>query len=135
MITAHRGDGVTTYVYSQDAGRVAVNVLEVRQAVERIEMMCRDILTALNLLTDLLPAPAGNASEGGEMATEGGIDFDDAEYAIPGRLEAERHHPLTGPERAALAMARFDRQLAELRTEVEHLRDDVRRMLEAGDRL
>lgn len=134
MRIAHVGDGVTTYVYSQDA-RTAANVLEVRHAVARVEMMCRDILTALNLLTDLLPAPAGNASEGGEMAAGDGIDFDDAEYTVPGGLEAGRHHPLTGPERTALAMARFDRQLAELRTEVEHLRDDVRRLLEEGDRL
>lgn len=131
MRETHVGDGVTTYVYSQDAARVAVNMLEVRQAVERIELMCRDILTALNLLTDLVPA---GASEGGEMAIAG-VDFDDDEYTIPGGLEAGQHHLLTGPERAALATARLDRELAELRTEVEHLRDDLRRLLEGGDRL
>src|SRR5690606_31597726 len=69
MRTAHHADGVTTYIYSQDIARTAANVVEVRQSVERIELMCRDILTALNLLTDLLPEANGDersADEGGD---------------------------------------------------------------------
>ena len=63
MRTEHRSDGVTTYVYGSDAARTAVNVIEVRQSVERIEAMCRDILTALNLLTDLLPEQEAHGNE------------------------------------------------------------------------
>ena len=59
MRTEHRQDGVTTYVYTQDA-RTAANVVEVRNAVERVEVMCRDILTAINLLIELLPEAHGN---------------------------------------------------------------------------
>ena len=59
MRIEHRQDGVTTYVYSPDT-RTASNVVEVRQSVERIEAMCRDILTTLNLLIDLLPEAHGN---------------------------------------------------------------------------
>ena len=68
MRTEHRGDGVTTYVYSQDAARTDASIAEVRQSVERIEAMCRDILTALNLLIDLLPEANGqpDADESGD---------------------------------------------------------------------
>ena len=54
MRTEHHGDGVTTYVYGHNDALVP-SVNEVRASVERIETMCRDILTALNLLIDLLP--------------------------------------------------------------------------------
>lgn len=68
MRTEHRSDGVTTYVYGPDE-RTATNVVEVRHSVERIEAMCRDILTALNLLIELLPEAHGDersAEEGGD---------------------------------------------------------------------
>lgn len=68
MRTEHRQDGVTTYVYSPDT-RTAANVVEVRQSVERVEVMCRDILTAINLLIDLLPEAQANANE---RSAEGG---------------------------------------------------------------
>ena len=67
MRTTHHGDGVTTYVYKPD-DRTVAGMCEIRQSVERIEAMCRDILTALNLLTDLLPEAHGqpDADESGD---------------------------------------------------------------------
>ena len=59
MRTEHRQDGITTYIYGpDDAERLTVH--DIRNAVERVEVMCRDILTALNLLIDLLPEANGN---------------------------------------------------------------------------
>lgn len=66
MRTEHHGDGVTTYVYGLDTSRTAANVIEIRQSVERIEVMCRDILTALNLLIDVLQVTHGESDEGGD---------------------------------------------------------------------
>lgn len=68
MRTEHRSDGVTTYVYSQDDPE-RLTVLDIRNAVERVEVMCRDILTVLQLLTELLPEAHGDersAEEGGD---------------------------------------------------------------------
>ena len=59
MRTEHRQDGVTTYVYNNDDPPSAT-VLDIRNAVERVEVMCRDILTAINLLVELLPEAHGN---------------------------------------------------------------------------
>lgn len=53
-----KGDGVTTYHYKPD-DKTAEIVLEMRHTVERIEALCRDILTALSLLIDLLPEAHG----------------------------------------------------------------------------
>lgn len=65
MRIEHSGDGVTTYVYGPDDQ--SVSPVEIRNAIERIEVMCRDILTALSLLIDLLPEAHGNESdEGGD---------------------------------------------------------------------
>lgn len=66
MRTEHRGEGVTTYVYDHDAARTDANIAEVRQSVERIEVLCRDILTALSLLIDLLPEAHGESDESGD---------------------------------------------------------------------
>lgn len=54
MRTEHRDGTVTTYIYCHNES-VAPNVQEVRASVARIEVMCRDILTTLSLLIDLLP--------------------------------------------------------------------------------
>ena len=62
MRTEHRSDGVTTYVYRPD-DRTVASMCEIRQSVERVEAMCRDILTALNLLTDLLPEQEAHGNE------------------------------------------------------------------------
>ena len=62
MRTTHHGDGVTTYVYGPD-DHEALTVLDIRNAVERVETMCRDILTVLNLLIELLPEAHGNTSQ------------------------------------------------------------------------
>ena len=62
MRTEHRSDGVTTYVYGPDE-RTATNVVEVRHSVDRIESLCRDILTALSLLVELLPEAHGHGNE------------------------------------------------------------------------
>lgn len=59
MRTTHHGDGVTTYVYKPD-DRTVAGMCEIRQSVERVEAMCRDILTALSLLIELLPEAHGN---------------------------------------------------------------------------
>ena len=59
MRTEHRQDGVTTYVYNNDDPPSAT-VLDTRNAAERIEVLCRDILTAINLLVELLPEAHGN---------------------------------------------------------------------------
>ena len=59
MRTEHRSDGVTTYVYGPD-DHEALTVLDIRNAVERIESMCRDILTVLQLLIELLPEAHGS---------------------------------------------------------------------------
>ena len=56
------GDGVTTFIYGPD--EQAATVVDVRNAVERIEVMCRDILTALNLLIELLPEANGDDESG-----------------------------------------------------------------------
>lgn len=66
MRTEHHGDGVTTYVYGLDTSRTAANVIEIRQSVERIEVLCRDILTAINLLVELLPEAHGESDESGD---------------------------------------------------------------------
>ena len=59
MRTEHRQDGVTTYVYNND-DQPSATVLDIRNAAERIEVLCRDILTAINLLVELLPEAHGN---------------------------------------------------------------------------
>lgn len=64
MKTEHREDGVTTYIYGPDE-KTALTVVDVRNAVERIEVLCRDILTAINLLTELLPE-AHESDESGD---------------------------------------------------------------------
>ena len=68
MRTEHHADGVTTYVYGPD-DHEALTVLDIRNAVERIEVMCRDMLTVLQLLIELLPEAHGNersADESGD---------------------------------------------------------------------
>jgi len=62
MRTTHHSDGVTTYVYSQD-DHERLTVLDNLTAVERVEAMCRDILTAINLLIDLLPEAQAHGNE------------------------------------------------------------------------
>ena len=54
-------DGTTTYIYGEDEH--AATIVDVRNAVERVEVMCRDILTALSLLIDLLPEAHGDESD------------------------------------------------------------------------
>ena len=58
MRTTHHGDGVTTYIYGEDEH--SATIVDVRNAIERVEVMCRDILTAINLLIELLPEAHGN---------------------------------------------------------------------------
>ena len=58
MRIEHSGDGVTTYIYGEDEH--SATIVDVRNAVERVEVMCRDILTAINLLIELLPEAHGN---------------------------------------------------------------------------
>lgn len=68
MRTTHHGDGVTTYVYGPD-DQERLTTLDIRNAVERVEAMCRDILTVLNLLIELLPEAHGSersADESGD---------------------------------------------------------------------
>ena len=50
-------DGTTTYIYGEDEH--AATIVDVRNAVERVEVLCRDIMTALSLLIDLLPEAHG----------------------------------------------------------------------------
>ncbi len=50
-------DGTTTYIYGEDEH--AATIVDVRNAVERVEVLCRDIMTAINLLIDLLPEAHG----------------------------------------------------------------------------
>mgnify|MGYP000609601896 CR=1 FL=1 len=64
MKKVHRTDGVTTYIYGPDDQ--AATVMDVRNAVERIEVMCRDILTAITLLVELLPEEHGESDESGD---------------------------------------------------------------------
>lgn len=59
-----QGDGVTTYIYGTEDQ--AATVADVRNAVERIEVMCRDILTALTLLTELLSEANERPDESGD---------------------------------------------------------------------
>lgn len=64
MRTEHRQDGVTTYIYGEDEH--SATIVDVRNAVERVEVMCRDILTALSLLIELLPEAHGESDESGD---------------------------------------------------------------------
>ena len=50
-------DGTTTYIYGEDEH--TATIVDVRNAVERVEVLCRDIMTALSLLIDLLPEAHG----------------------------------------------------------------------------
>lgn len=50
-------DGTTTYIYGEDEH--VATIVDVRNAVERVEVLCRDIMTALSLLIDLLPEAHG----------------------------------------------------------------------------
>ena len=59
-----QGDGVTTYIYGPEDQ--AATVMDVRNAVERIEVMCRDILTVLTLLTELLSEANERPDESGD---------------------------------------------------------------------
>lgn len=65
MRTEHRQDGVTTYVYSQDDPE-RLTMHDIRNAVERVEVLCRDIMTAMSLLIDLLPEAHGNEPDADE---------------------------------------------------------------------
>ena len=61
------------------------------------------------------------------------IDMDDAEYAIPGELQAykpTRRLVEAWPEKAQRRIETLERQVFEMRTEIEHLRDDMKRLAE-----
>ena len=75
MRTEHRQDGVTTYVYNNDDPPSAT-VLDIRNAVERIDAMCRDILTTLNLLVDLLPEAHNGVPVHGDEGQDGSDTVD-----------------------------------------------------------